>query len=188
MALLKRQLKYFNLSTKLWCSTDSWALEQTLLSQAASLTQSHSRCPTPAVSAAGFPALWLHRPRSSPAPSAFWSSCAVSWGLLPLFFPESFILSRAICLLSFPYALAELCIVWESWVPAWCEAWWKILPSGVAELCSMWESCPSESLFAASPERKQCSVGFCLASLAGGAIAGPPSQAVALLGLISWAR
>lgn len=34
---------------------------------------------------------------------------------------------------------------------------------------------------------EKCSSGFCLASLAGGAIAVPPAQALAQLGLISWA-
>lgn len=59
--------------------------------------------------ASGFLALWLRRRSSSAAPSAFLSSSAIGCGLLPLFSPKSFILSRAICFLSFLYGLAEVC-------------------------------------------------------------------------------
>lgn len=64
---------------------------------------------TSSLSASGFLALWLHRPSSSPVPPGFWSFSTVGHGLLPLFSPRSFILSRAICFLSVLYGLAEVC-------------------------------------------------------------------------------
>lgn len=125
---------------------------------------------TSTLSAAGFPALWLHRPSSSPASSAFWSSSAIVRGLLPLFSPKSFILSRAIYFLSFPYAMAELCTAWESCPP---ESLFAVEPDGkfFRQVWQRFAACESPAL--QSPCLlpvliEKCSSGFCLASLTGG--------------------
>lgn len=111
---------------------------------------------TSSLSAAGFPALWLHTPSSSPAPSAFWSSSTVACELLPLFSSKLFVLGRAICFLSFLYAVAELCTAWESCSP---ESLFAVRRGGkffhqVWQRFAVCESCSAEALFAACPDGK----------------------------------
>lgn len=152
-------------------STDSWVLEQTLLSQAASLTQSHSRCPTPAVFAAGFPFCGYTDPDHHQPHLLFEALLQWHVDFCPFSSPSHLsLVEQSVCspflMLWQSFALRESltllspCLVWGLMENSSIRCgralqYVRVLLFRIPVCCQSW--------------KKKCSMGFCLASLAGGA-------------------